>query len=124
METSEQDQFMSSIVELITESWRLYHYTDDLVRRISDVRVQKRGLNQTARFHKHMKSAMDKLNLEIVDFTGQDYVTELPVHPINLDDFNSEDALFVDVTLEPVIKKKDSAEIISPGVVVVGRRDV
>lgn len=36
METSEQDQFMSSIVELITESWRLYHYTDDLVRRISE----------------------------------------------------------------------------------------
>lgn len=106
MEKSEQDKFMSSVIELIIEGWRIYHYTDGLVRRISDTRIQKRGLNQTARFHKHMKSAMDKLNLEIVDFTGQDYVTELPVHPINLDDFNSEDTLYVDVTLEPVIKKK------------------
>lgn len=123
MEKSEQDKFMSSVIELIIEGWRIYHYTDGLVRRISDTRIQKRGLNQTARFHKHMKSAMDKLNLEIVDFTGQDYVTELPVHPINLDDFNSEDTLYVDVTLEPVIKKKNSAEIICPGVVVVGRRD-
>lgn len=123
MESSEQDIFMSSVIELITESWRLYHYTDSLVRRISDARVQKRGLNQTVRFHKHMKSAMDKLNLEIVDFTGQDYVTELPVHPINLDDFNGEDTLFVDVTLEPVIKKKNRADIIRPGVVVLGRRN-
>lgn len=119
----QQEALTSGIVEMIIESWRLYHYTDDLIHRIANAKVQKRGQNQIVRFEKHMKEAMDKLQIEIIDFTGQDYVTELPIHPINLDDFSSEDTLFVEVTMEPTIKRKDSAEIIRPGIVVVGRRD-
>lgn len=123
MSDLEEKDIMNGILEMLTESWRLYHYTDDLVQRLVDVRMKKRGQNQIARFEKRMNAAMDKFQLELVDFAGQDYVTELPVRPINLDDFSGEDHLFIEVTLEPTIKKKKSAEIIHTGVVVVGRRE-
>ena len=119
----EQEEMIQGIAEMINESWRLYNYTSNLVDMIADEKIRKKGQNQVTRFYKRMNSAMDKMQIEIIDMTGMVYETGLPVYPINLGDFSSDDELLIEMMMEPTIKKKGSAEIIKKGAVVLRRRE-
>lgn len=67
------DKKFSAVIDLIVESWRLNRYTKNLAERINDAKVQKKSLNQVARFDKHLQAALDVLNLNVLDFTGKDF---------------------------------------------------
>ena len=66
-------------------------------------------------------SELEKLGLEVLDFSGEKFDTGLPVYPINLNDFEADTDLIIEMMLEPTIKRKDSPEILKKGSVVVGR---
>lgn len=117
----EKTDFYGDIADYVFESWRLRQYTADLVGKVINSQIQKRGFNQIRRFDKHSTAALEKLGVEVLDFTGEKFDTGLPVYPINLDDFQPDTKLVVEMMLEPTIKKKDSAEILKKGAVVVGR---
>ena len=59
--------------------------------------------------------------MEVVDFTGAEFETGLPIAPINLADFAADDELIVEAMLEPTIKLANSSEIIKPGSAVLRR---
>ena len=78
---------------------------------------------QVVRFDKHLQTTLDALNLQILDFTGEEFEAGLPILPINLGDFCANDVLFVEVMMEPTIKIADTAEIVKKGAVVLGRSE-
>lgn len=78
--------------------------------------------NQITRFGKHYFPVINQLGLQVLDFTNKEYEAGLPVNPINLSDFQSDDEhLKIEFMMEPVIKKTNSTDIIHRGVVVLGR---
>ena len=115
------EDFYLELADYAAEGWRLCQYTKALLGKVLNPQIQKRGMNQVKRFDKHSSAALEKLGIEVLDFAGEVYNTGLPVYPINLEDFEAEDELRVEVTLEPTIKRLNSAEILKKGSVVVGR---
>lgn len=113
---------LNAVAELLTESWRLNRFTKNLTR-FADEKLTRKIDNQVARFDKKFFRAASELDLEVLDFTGAEFETGLPIEPINLSDFAAEENLFVEAMLEPAIKRKDSAEIVKLGVAVLGRRN-
>ena len=116
-----RDEEVQGLISMITESYRMREFTGDLVSRISDPKINRKGINQVSRFDKFFFNGLDKLGMQILNFTGSKYDTGLPITPINLEDFNDGDDLIIEVMLEPTIKFKDTADIIKKGVVVLGR---
>ena len=111
------------VVDLLTESWRLNHFTKNLSHHAADSNFKKKILNQVARFDKHFSAATAEFGLEVWDFTGEEFETGLPITPINLDDFAANENLFVEAMLEPTIKIADEATIVKKGAAVLGRRN-
>lgn len=77
----------TEMINLIVEAYRLRNFTANLVKNTNDVRLIKRASNIITRFDKHFLGTLNTFNLELLDFTGHVYETGLPVHPINLADF-------------------------------------
>ncbi len=109
-------------IDYVVEAWRLNTFMNELVNKISESQIKKRGINKLSTFQKHTDSAMKKMGIEILDFTGVEYEIGLPVNPINLSDYPGEEVLIIEMMMEPVIKKSGSADIIRRGTVVVGRK--
>ncbi|MBR4153603.1 MAG: hypothetical protein IKT98_11685 [Selenomonadaceae bacterium] len=113
---------INAVVDLLIESWRLSQATRKLAIRIADEKVKKKTLNQVARFGKHFQAAAEEFELEVLDFTGAEFETGLPITPINLADFAANENLIVEAMIEPTIKFADSTEIIKRGSAVLGRQ--
>jgi len=117
------DTSKTEMINLIVEAYRLRNFTTNLVKHTNDIRLIKRASNIITRFDKHFLGTLHSFNLELLDFTGHVYETGLPVHPINLADFEAEEILVIEAMIEPVIKESNSANILKPGVVVLGKRN-
>jgi hypothetical protein len=114
---------LQGLLAMITESYRLREYTNDLVQRIYDPKIRKKGENQICRFDKFFFNGLQKMGIQLLDFTGTKYDTGMAATPINLDDFNEDEELFVEAMLEPTIKVADSADILKKGIAVLGRKE-
>ena len=80
------DEKISVAAELLSESWRLNQFTRNLAAHITDEKLRKKISNQVARFDKKFLQTTQVFGLEVVDFTGADFETGLPVTPINFAD--------------------------------------
>lgn len=115
------DENLLILANTIVEVWRLKQAIIQESRFIQDSRSIKRLQNQLTRFSKHYFPIMTQLGLQIIDFTNKEYEPGLPVDPINLSDFQSdEEHLKIEFMMEPVIKRTNSADIIHRGIVVLG----
>ena len=81
---------------------------------------QKKVEMSYLRLHKMIQRYCDFLRIEMPLYEGMEYEIGLPVEPLNLEDFEKSDRLYIETVLEPVIKKKDSSEIIRNGKVILG----
>ena len=111
----------SVVIDLFTESWRLNQFTKKLLQ-TADAKFQRKISNQVARFDKHFLAAAESLGLEVLDFTGEEFETGLPIIPINLSDFAANENLIVAAMFEPTIKVAGSTKIIKCGVAILGRK--
>ena len=117
------EEMQQGVVTMAVEAYRLNAFVKSLVPRIADERFLKRLTNQIARFDKTFAEGLNTAGLEWIDFTGHEYDPGLPVEPINMEEFTENDELIIEVMLEPVVKIKDSTEIIKKGIVVLGGKE-
>ncbi len=116
------EEKFNAVVDLLVESWRLNQAVGKLAVRLADEKIKKKTLNQVTRFDKHFLAATDIFGLEVLDFTGAEFETGLPIEPINLADFAADENLFVEAMIEPTIKIANAATVIKLGAAVLGRR--
>ena len=114
------DEKFAALVELLAEGWRMNRFMKSLT--VADDKLGKKFSNQVARFDKKLSATTETFGLEIVDFTGEEFESGLPIAPINLADFEAEEKLFVATMLEPTIKISNSAEIVKRGAAVLRRQ--
>lgn len=117
----ESSDSKSPLLDLVVETYRLRTLAKSLSSHTDDVRLSKRATNALSRFDKHFFDNLKLLGMEVLDFTGTIYDIGLPVHPINLEDFSSEDTLIIEMMIEPVVKEFGTANILKPGVVALAK---
>ncbi|MBR1646950.1 MAG: hypothetical protein IJ685_09265 [Selenomonadaceae bacterium] len=111
-----------AVVELLAEGWRMNQFMEKFAARILDEKIRRKFSNQVTRFDKKISALTETFGLEIVDFTGAEFETGLPVAPINLADFAADEDLIVETMIEPTIKVANSTEIVRRGAAVLRRQ--
>jgi len=120
MNEQNYDKMRDSLISIASELFRFQQVFSKVITKL-DLDEQNKYSSQFAWFSKKVMKALDKVNLRIVNMEGQIYDPGMAVTPLNLEDFETEDVLYVEQTIEPIIMQDDS--VIKSGTVLLGRKN-
>ena len=111
-------QLHSSLISIASELFRFQRVFEKAVNKLG---IDERGkyLSQFSWFSKKVFKALDEANLKLLNLEGQFYDPGMAVTPLNIDDFETEDKLYIAQTIEPIIMQQD--KVIKTGTVILGR---
>ena len=116
----EQDsaKLQQSIVSIASELFRFQRVFE---KAISKIDIDERGkyMSQFSWFSKKVLKAVEEANLKVLNPEGQLYDPVMAVTPLNIDDFETDDRLYVLQTIEPIIMQDD--KVFKTGTVILGR---
>jgi hypothetical protein len=104
--TVDYDALRESLISLAVESWRLTRTFERLLTKL-DAGEQNRYLGQFRWYIKKVEDALAGADLRIVNVEGHPFDPGIAATPLNVDEFDSADALFVDQMIEPIIMGKN-----------------
>lgn len=113
-------KLQDSLVAIAAETFRFQHVYSKVLSKL-DIDEQAKYSSQFTWFTKKVTKALDEAGLRIVDVNGQLYDPGMAVTPLNIEDFETEDILFVVQTMEPIIMQDNA--VIKTGTVILGRVD-
>jgi hypothetical protein len=113
-------KLQDSLVAIAAETFRFQHVYSKVLSKL-DIDEQAKYSSQFTWFTKKVTKALDEAGLKIVDVNGQLYDPGMAVTPLNIEDFETEDILFVAQTMEPIIMQDNA--VIKTGTVILGRVD-
>ena len=114
----EYQELLDSVVSIGSETFRFRGVFERVLMRLGPD-DQMKYASQYAWFEKRVLKALAAAGIRIVDFQGKIYDPGLPVTPLNLEDFSTEEELFVLQTIEPVMMKDE--KLLKTGTVILGR---
>ena len=115
----EYDQLRSGLVSIASELFRFRRVFDKAISKLdADERIKYE--RQYAWFSKKVSKAIDDSGLRVVDVDGKTYDPGMAVTPLNLEDFEADDILYVEQTMEPIIMEGDT--VVKTGTVILGRK--
>ena len=100
------DVLTQTIVSMAVESWRFGRVFDRLLTKL-DAGEQNRYKSQFRWFIKKVEEALEQAELRIVNVEGQPFDPGMAAPPLNIEEFDTKDALMVDQMLEPIIMGKE-----------------
>jgi hypothetical protein len=109
-----------ALIDIAVESWRFRQVFERAMSKL-DAGDSARYISQYLWFDKKVDAALKNAGLRIVNIEGQCYDIGMAATPLNVDDFEPEDRLFVEQMVEPIIMDGDS--IVKTGTVILGRVD-
>lgn len=118
MDESSYTQMRQSMIDIAAEAWRFRRVFIKAMAKL-DLNESSKYLNQYSWFTKKVDAALESAGLTVVNVEGQCYDTGMAVTPINLDDFEADEQLFVEQMLEPIIM--DQQTVVKAGTVILGR---
>jgi len=117
----QEHELRKAIIEMAVEAWRF--------RRVFDKAMSKLEAGESARyigqfnwFIKKVEAALKTAGMRIVDVEGQPYDIGMALSPLNIDDFEPDDQLYVEQMIEPIIM--DDNNVLKTGTAMLGRIDV
>jgi hypothetical protein len=113
------EKLKDSVIAIASEFYRLQRVFKKAVSKLSAEERDKYN-SQFAWFSKRVIKALDVSGLRMMDADGQAYDPGMAVIPLNLEEFSTEDLLYVVQTVEPVIMQED--KVLKTGTVILGRR--
>ena len=108
-----------SVATVAVESWRLFKTLDRLLNAL-DAKEQQRCQGKIRWFVKKVEESLKAAGLNVVSYEGSMYDPGIPASPINLEDFQKEDQLYVAQMLEPVILDSNGT-VLRTGAIALGR---
>lgn len=96
----------NSVISMAIESWRFGKVFDRLLMKL-DAGEHNRYKSQFRWFMKKVEEALEQTELRIVNVEGHPFDPGMAATPLNIEDFDSEDALMVDQMIEPIIMGKE-----------------
>lgn len=115
----EYEKLKNNLVSIASELFRFQRVFVKVIGKLG-VDEQVKYSSQYAWFSKKVLKALDDAGLRVISVDGQTYDPGMAVTPLNLDDFEVDDVLIVEQTMEPIIMEGDS--IIKTGTVLLGRK--
>lgn len=114
----DERKLQESLCGIAAELFRFQRVFEKVVQKL-EVEERSKYMSQFAWFSKRVTKALEDSNLRIIDVSGQLYDPGMAVTPLNIDEFDIEDQLFIEQTIEPIIMQGDS--IYKTGTVILGR---
>lgn len=109
---------MNSLITIASETYRLQNVFEKAISKL-EIDEQKKYMSQYSWFSKKVSKALEEANLKLVVFEGQPYDPGMAATPLNIDDFETNDLLYVSQTIEPTILQED--KVVKTGTVILGR---
>lgn len=106
------------LISVASELFRFQRVFDKAVSKL-DLEEQSRYQSQFAWFSKKVGKALEEANISVVNLEGQIYDPGMAVVPLNIDDFDASDELYISQMIEPIVMQDDS--ISKMGTVILGR---
>lgn len=115
----EYEKLKNNLISIASE---LFRFQRVFVKAISKLEVdeQTKYSSQYAWFSKKVLKALDDSGLRVISVDGQLYDPGMAVTPLNLEDFEADDVLYIEQTMEPIIMEGDT--VIKTGTVLLGRK--
>lgn len=94
------------MISMAVESWRFGRVFDRLLTKL-DAGEQSRYQSQFRWFIRKVEEALQQTELRIVNVEGHPFDPGMAATPLNIEEFDVNDALVVDQMLEPIIMGKE-----------------
>ena len=106
----EQDysKLQNSLISIAFELFRFQKVFEKAISKL-DIDERNKYVSQYAWFSKKVYKALDEANLKLLNIEGQLYDPGMAVTPLNIDDFDADDQLYVLQTIEPSRNEKESS---------------
>jgi hypothetical protein len=95
-----------ALISLAVESWRFGKTFQRLLEKLN-IEERSRYENQLRWFRKKTEDALNSVGMKIVNIEGQPFEPGMAATPLNLEEFEIDDALIVEQMLEPAIMGKE-----------------
>ncbi len=114
------EKLKSNLISIASELFRFQRVFTKAISKL-DMEEQSKYSSQYAWFSKKVAKALDGAGLRVVSVDGQQYDPGMAITPLNLDDFETDDILYVEHTMEPIIMEGDA--VIKTGTALLRRKD-
>jgi len=115
----ENNSLKEIILNFSVESWRFAKSFLRLIRKL-DEKEQKKYQGYYDFYLKSIDDSLNSINCWIVDMEGYDFNPGMGTTPVNLDEFEGKDHLYIEQVLEPTIMNEEG--IVLMGKAILGRR--
>ena len=115
----EYEILKKNLAGIASELFRFQQVFTKAVNKL-EVEEQNKYNRQYAWFSKKVRKALEDSGLRVVGMDGQPYDPGMAATPLNLEDFEPDDVLYVEQTIEPIIMEGDV--VIRTGTVLLGRK--
>lgn len=116
----ETNNLLNSLISIASELFRFQGVFEKAIRKL-EIDEQNKYLSQYKWFSKKVYKALEGVNLRLLSIDGQLYDPGMAVTPLNIDDFGTDDQLYILQTIEPIIMQNDN--VIKTGTVILGRTE-
>lgn len=115
------EELRAAVIDMAAEAWRFRGVFMRVLAKL-DAGDDAKYMGQFNWFMKKTETALDRARLRVVNLEGQKYDIGMAVTPMNIDDFEPEDELYVQQMFEPIIMEEGA--VIRQGSVMLGRCEI
>ena len=120
MPQNNDEAMLESLVTIAAEVFRLQKTLTSVLSRL-DPMDQTKYSGQFSWFLKKSGKALDEAGVRILNLEGQDYDPGMAVTPLNIEEFEPEDSLYIEQMIEPVVMYSGSVR--KTGTVLLGKEE-
>lgn len=120
MQDTRHEALVQSVMDIASEAWRFHGVFERMLSKMDPMQAE-RYANQYAWFLKKVDAALVGAGLRMVSVEGQPFDPGMAVTPLNIDDFDAQDELYVQQMIQPILMEGDAVRRM--GVVMLGRKN-
>ena len=118
MDNSRENELKKAVIEMAVEAWRFRRVFEKAMSKL-DAGESSRYIGQFNWFIKKVDEALKTAGMKIINVEGLPYDVGMALTPLNIDDFEPDDPLYVEQLIEPIIM--DSESVLKTGTAILGR---
>ena len=118
MDVTRGTELKKVIIDMAVEAWRFRRVFEKAMSKL-DAGESSRYIGQFNWFIKKVDEALKTAGMKIINVEGLPYDVGMALTPLNIDDFEPDDPLYVEQLIEPIIM--DSESVLKTGTAILGR---
>ncbi len=112
------EKLQNSLISIASELFRFERVFEKAISKL-EMDERNKYISQYTWFSKKVTKALENANLRIMNVEGQIYDAGMAVTPLNIDEFEADEPLYIQQMIEPIIMQDST--LIRTGTVILGR---